>query len=153
MATKAITPLTLSVLGLYFSETADMMTYLSERLDPMDSDYNGSVSEYLLRDMDAPAYRNLVSTSYVASKTSTVDNGGKQVFKAYPPMVYMREVHPLNLYARCTKRLLSFPKLIDRAQWMLLTKAKGRSSNIITSGYRMVRGPTLFVTPVRLSQS
>jgi hypothetical protein len=37
------------------------------------------------------------------------------------------------------------PKLIDKAQEKLFTKAKGRSSNIITSGYRLVRGQLLLM--------
>ena len=134
--------LTLSVLTLYFAETADMLTYLSRRIEPVDGNHIGSVSEHLLRDMDTPAYRDFIRTSYV-SKTSKVDNAGKQLFKAYPPMIYMREVIPQNNSGHCSNYLTVHPKLIDKAQEKLFAKAKGKSPNIITSGYRLVRGPPL----------
>jgi hypothetical protein len=88
--------LTLSVLDAYFGNTSDMMTYLSERLELMDS--TNSISEHLFRDGDPPSYRAFVSTTYIASKTLPADNGGKRLFKAYPPIMYMREVSLPNSY-------------------------------------------------------
>jgi hypothetical protein len=93
MAVASRPSLTLSILRSYFGETNDMMSYLSERLELTDGDY-GSIPQHLLRDIDSPTYRALISTAYVASKISTVDNGNKRLFKVYQPIMYMREVSP-----------------------------------------------------------
>ena len=90
MAGNAKLSVTLSILNSYFSETGDMLSYLSELLEPVPG-HDGSISEYLLTHSDSPAYRALISTSYVASKT-LADAGYKRRFKIYPPMVYMRDV-------------------------------------------------------------
>lgn len=82
---------TQSVLDLYFSQTANMLAYLSELLEPV-SGHNGSISEYLFNPADPPAYRALVSTTYVALKLSSADNSSRRRFKVYEPMVYMRDV-------------------------------------------------------------
>jgi hypothetical protein len=99
MSAIVVTPrpsLTLSVLDAYFGDTSDMMTYLAERLELMDGANN--ISEQLFRDGDSPSYRAFVNTTYIASKTLAADNGGKRLFKAYPPMMYMREASHPNSY-------------------------------------------------------
>ena len=99
MSAISVTPrpsLTLSVLDAYFSDISDMMTYLAERLELVDS--ANSISDHLLRDGDSPSYRAFISTTYIASKPSAADNGGKRLFKAYHPMMYMREASSPNSY-------------------------------------------------------
>jgi hypothetical protein len=139
MSTNRVAPpsLTISVLDSYFSETTNLLDYVSERLDVTNSGHLGAVSEYLLRDADSPTYRSLVNMSYVATKASTIGCVKRQ-FKAYPPMMHMREVCYRDSLQRKIYSIPS-PKLIDKAQEKLFLRVKDRSSNMITVGYRLVR--------------
>lgn len=93
MADDARPSMTLSILESYFGRTANLTIYLSELLD-LSGVSGGTVSDYLVRESDSSTYRTLMNTTLVATKEPTA---GKQRFKAYPPMMYMRDVSILIL--------------------------------------------------------
>jgi hypothetical protein len=140
MASSSRPPITFSVLEKYFTVVKDLRDYLSEILEFGD----GSDSHLFLPQVtDSTAYRDLIDTSYVASKSPDAQNPNVR-FKPFQPAMYMREVSwylPMMSMGVCDVE--SGLQIIDKVQECLFNRAKGKPSNLITSGYRLVSKDSL----------
>ncbi|KAI0955894.1 hypothetical protein AcV7_006436 [Taiwanofungus camphoratus] len=101
--------ITVSLLRAYYLSVWDLRTYLGEILEPTETGH-----DYLMQEGDPLPYESLLMKSYVGLN---VDLKNSKRLATASPMVHMREI-------------------IDRAQERLFAKAKGRPSNVITTGYR-----------------
>ncbi|KAI5122895.1 hypothetical protein M0805_007573 [Coniferiporia weirii] len=126
--------LTLRVLEVYHPCVSTLLAYLEDNIDStsllgaqsssshlMLSDISSSaVCDHLLKDDDAPTYRDLMTKAFVAAEAAAAPHAKHSARRA-----------KLKIIAPS----MSMNELVERAQARLFAR-KGKPSNMITAGYR-----------------